>query len=116
MNSLDNVFSNEVLEHEKTQVETQIQSYQSKSQPIPDDLEFRRGDYQLKLDLLVMMVQTGQLTPEGYADKLKECVGVQKKLALLFKSLGKMDMAAKVLMRIKLMEKEIAELTGGEGV
>jgi hypothetical protein len=101
------------LELEKSQIETQIQTYQSKSQPVPDDLEFKRADYQLKLDLLVMMVQTGQLNPEGYAEKLKGCVGVQKKLALVFKNLGRMDMAAKVMTRIKLMEKEIAELTEG---
>ena len=62
---MDDLVSNEVLELEKQVVDLQIAQLKIEGENPPPELEFRAQGIAMKLDLLVMMVQTGQLTVEG---------------------------------------------------
>lgn len=88
VNNVDNIISNDVLESEMEAVNAQLAAYpkfvaplfyfdrtrcaQKKTAP-PETLVDRKQAIELKMNILVIQVQSGQITPEGYpyASKFK---------------------------------------------
>ncbi|CAG8564590.1 2963_t:CDS:10 [Ambispora leptoticha] len=110
LNNVDNLVSNLVLEQEINLVNNQIASLQAQRKPVSDDLVDRKQALEIKMNLLIIQVQTGQLTMEKYLDQVKKSISSFKKLALFFKQAGKLDEAKRALARSKIMEKEIKEV------
>ncbi|CAG8592425.1 4859_t:CDS:2, partial [Ambispora gerdemannii] len=110
LNSVDNLVSNLVLEQEINLVNNQIASLQAQHKPVSDDLVDRKQALEIKMNLLVIQVQTGQLTMEKYLDQVRKSILNFKKLALFFKQAGKLEEAKRALARSKIMEKEIKEV------
>lgn len=77
---------------------------------IPDDLTDRKNALEIKQNLLVIQVQTGQLTMDKYLDQVRISIVDCKKLALVFKKANKLDEAKKALGRSKIMEGEVKEV------
>jgi hypothetical protein len=65
MYSPDTIASNQVLEHECNLVNQQIASLKVSKKPIPDDLQDMKSAYEIKMNLLITMVQMGTLTMPG---------------------------------------------------
>lgn len=71
----------------------------------------RKLSLQTAKDLLESEVNSGNLTPEAYAERIKARLARDKVLALwLGKQSGRKSDAARVLKRIKLAQEELAEL------
>lgn len=103
--------SNLVLEHESNEISKEIQKITSQGRPVPAELSDQLLSYEIKMNLLVSLVQMGTLTPEAYINDLTSSLKETKRLAILFKKFGKLDEAQKAMIRIKLMTKEISEIS-----
>lgn len=57
--------SNQVLEFEHRAISTEIEQLLSQKKPVPDELQDLKFAYEIKMNLLVSMVQMGTLTMEG---------------------------------------------------
>ena len=66
--------------------------------------------YQLRMSTLVMLVQSGAITIEGYVDGLKKAVDDTKVMAGKFKSKGNVEYAKKCLKRMKLIQVEVSNM------
>lgn len=88
--SVDNIVSNDVLEYEIDAVNTQLAA--QKAAP-PESLIDRKQALELKMNLLVIRVQTGQLSPEDYVEQLKKKIEEDTNLARKLVSMGKKDWA-----------------------
>lgn len=107
--SVDEIVSNQVLEHEFNLVCAEIEKLSSQRQKVPEELEDLKNSYQIKMNLLVAMVQTGALTMEKYVSQVEESIEWTKKMALSFKKAGRIDEARKAMIRVKLMTQEVEE-------
>ena len=63
--SPDNISSNMVLELEHGAISKQIAALQAAKKPVPEDLIDRKSGLELRMNLLVTMVQLGSLTMDG---------------------------------------------------
>ena len=63
------------------------------------------------MNLLVSLVQMGSLTPAAYLEQLNNFLKETKRLALTFKKANKTDEAQKAMIRIKLITREISEIS-----
>lgn len=68
---MDNLISNDVLEWEVQNVKTKIAQLQATKKPVPEELSDRLQAVQLKLSMLTVQVETGQLQPEVYFQQLQ---------------------------------------------
>jgi hypothetical protein len=108
--SVDTLVSNLVIQHEVEAVNAQITTLEAQHKSIPDDLTDRKNALEIKQNLLVIQVQTGQLTMDKYLDQVRASIVDCKKLALVFKKAGKLEEAKKALGRSKIMEGEVKEV------
>lgn len=108
--SVDALVSNLVIQHEVEAVDAQIATLEAQHKSIPDDLTDRKNALEIKQNLLVIQVQTGQLTMDKYLDQVRISIVDCKKLALVFKKANKLDEAKKALGRSKIMEGEVKEV------
>ena len=108
--SVDLLVSNLVRQHEIETVNAQIATLEAQRKSIPDDLTDRKTALDIKQNLLVIQVQTGQLTMDKYLDQVRASIIGCKKLALAFKKAGKLEEAKKALGRSKIMESEVKEV------
>jgi hypothetical protein len=99
------------LEHESSEISKQIQNLKSSGKTVPADLSDQLLSYEIKMNLLVSLVQMGKLTPEAYVQDLNNSLKETKRLALVFKKSGRADEAQKAMIRIKLMNQEISEIS-----
>jgi len=104
---VDNIISNDVLEHELEVVNSQLAVYAQKKAAPPDELVDRKQAIELKINILVIQVQSGQLTSEAYISMLNAKIETEKALARKLVAIGKKDWARYPLQRIKLMQAEI---------
>ncbi|ORX79251.1 hypothetical protein K493DRAFT_342720 [Basidiobolus meristosporus CBS 931.73] len=104
-NSPDKLVSNMVLEQELQLVQARI----SQSRQPADDLLDRQQALDIKMNMLVIQVQTGQLTMDGYLQQVREAIRSTKRLALIFKNHQNMELAKHALARIKTMSQEVEE-------
>lgn len=54
-----------MLEYEERIVSTEIEVYSKRKVPVPDELSDRKQQLEIKMQLLVLQVQTGKLTMES---------------------------------------------------
>ncbi|KAJ2993250.1 hypothetical protein HDV02_002562 [Globomyces sp. JEL0801] len=106
----DNIKSNQVLEHEHGLIVQQIVQLKAKGMAVPEDLNFQKSGYEIKMNMLVTSIQMGMLDMPGYCKSVKEAMVVAKENALEFKKRGKLDLAKQALTRLKLMTSEMAEV------
>ncbi|KAI9591033.1 hypothetical protein BDF19DRAFT_417542 [Syncephalis fuscata] len=104
--SVENIKSNMVLEAEQERIQTLLQSKPFNS----DELRDRLQAVQIKLNMLVLQVQTGALTLPTYIQSVRQCADQTKQQAILFKRSNRMDKAREALNRLKIMQQEIAEV------
>ena len=62
--SPDYIISNQVLEHEHNSIVQQIAAAQAARKPV-DDLMDRKTSYEIRMNLLVTLVQAGSLSMSG---------------------------------------------------
>jgi len=105
--SIENIVSNDVLEAELESVNGQLATYATNSEKPPESLDERKAAIELKLNLLVIQVQSGQLTPESYIEILKKKIEEDTNLARKLVAAGKKDWARYPLVRTKIMRKEV---------
>ena len=110
LSSVDLLVSNLVIQHEIDTVNAQITTFESQRKTVPDDLTDRKNSLDIKQNLLVIQVQTGQLTMDKYLDQVRANITSCKKLALVLKKAGKLEEAKKALGRSKIMESEVKEV------
>ena len=106
----DSVFSNQVLEYEHKLISQEIEQLTVQRKKIPDELQDAKMAYEIKMNMLVSMVQLGTLTMPMYLEKLKMSIQNTKSLAIKFKQAGRLDEARKAMTRIKLMTQEVEEV------
>lgn len=106
-NSPETLFSNFVLETEHGRISAELQQASSLQK---QDLVFLKESYELRMNFLVLIVQTGKLSVEEYISQLESGVDVHRKRALMFKKRGRIEEAKQCLARCKLMEAELKEM------
>eukprot|EP00163_Fabomonas_tropica_P009412 TRINITY_DN1921_c0_g2_i6.p1 TRINITY_DN1921_c0_g2~~TRINITY_DN1921_c0_g2_i6.p1 ORF type:complete len:897 (+),score=257.89 TRINITY_DN1921_c0_g2_i6:375-3065(+) len=110
--NVDLIVSNNVLEQESEALALKLGQMAAKGR-IPDDLQDRKTAIDLKMQLLVIEVQTGKLTMPGYLERVKKAMLVDKKLAIQLNKMGKKQLAYQVLQRVKTMKAEVEEAEAG---
>ena len=106
----DTVVSNQVLEYEHKLITQEIEQLTAQRKKIPDEMQDAKMAYEIKMNMLVSMVQMGTLTMPMYLERLKKSIQDCKTLAIKFKQAGRLDEARKAMTRIKLMTQEVDEV------
>ncbi|RKP04525.1 hypothetical protein THASP1DRAFT_33699, partial [Thamnocephalis sphaerospora] len=104
--SVDSIASNLVLEKEQERLQALLLANPRNS----DETRDRLQAVQIKLNLLVVQVQTGTLTLAAYIADVRRCIDRTKQQALLFKRAGRSDKAREALARLRIMQEEVAEV------
>ncbi|KAI9275368.1 hypothetical protein BY458DRAFT_454646 [Sporodiniella umbellata] len=100
LNDVDSIVSNMVLEHELALVNTG-----STKEEVVD----RKQALELKMNMLVVQVQTGMLDMETYLANVEKRMEQDCRLAILFKKHQRLDLAKAALARKKIMQSELEE-------
>jgi hypothetical protein len=103
---VDLIVSNEVLEAELEAARRALPSARGEER---EALEDRVQQLELKMQLLVLQVQTGQLSMPAYLDLLRARIRADRALAQALAKASRHEPAKKVLRRVKIMEKELTE-------
>ena len=106
---IDEVVSNMVLEMEQQQVEKQILQYQRAKKVVPEELTDKKSQIDIKMTMLILQVQNGTLSMEGYLDLLRKRIPIDKKLAIDYKKAGKLEWSKIALTRYQVMKDELSE-------
>ncbi|KNE56522.1 hypothetical protein AMAG_17927 [Allomyces macrogynus ATCC 38327] len=116
----DTLVSNLVLDAEMEHLAKGIAAARAaRDAAAADALEDRRSACQVKLTMLQLNVEMGVLTMDKYRAQLAKAIAEAKPRALALKRMGRVDLAARTLARIKLMQQECSEIdqmmaAGGE--
>jgi hypothetical protein len=95
-----------VLENEIGLVNSAIAAFHGS---IPDDLMDQKQALEIKMNMLVIQVQTGLLTMDQYLANVEARMEQDKKCALIFKRAGRLDLAKQALRRKKIAQEEVEE-------
>ncbi|EPZ33237.1 hypothetical protein O9G_001588 [Rozella allomycis CSF55] len=76
----------------------------------PECLEDRKQQLQIKINMLVLQVQTGSLTLDEYMKRVNRQIEIEKRCALEYKKANKIQHATMCMWRIKIMKGEIDEV------
>ena len=106
---VEGMISNSVLEWAMGETEKKIRSTPKTNTDEIESLEMRKQTIQIKMDILMLQIQTGKLTIEQYTENVQKKIAEEKKLAIQFRDQGKIDAAKLALVRMKLMEKELTD-------
>eukprot|EP01090_Pellita_catalonica_P014613 TRINITY_DN376_c0_g1_i2.p1 TRINITY_DN376_c0_g1~~TRINITY_DN376_c0_g1_i2.p1 ORF type:complete len:819 (-),score=183.52 TRINITY_DN376_c0_g1_i2:191-2296(-) len=101
--SVMDVVSNNVLAWELARVNAEL-AKNGPSEPVLS----RKQEIELKVQMLMIQIETGQLTEEGYIKKLNDKIASDTLLVKKLAQAKKRDEAKIVLKRIKLMRGELA--------
>jgi hypothetical protein len=103
--------SNMVLEYELELCNKEISKTKNKHEGknMHEEIEDRKMQIDIKMQMLVLAVQTGSIDMPTYLSQVKASIASVKKIALVFKRSGKMDLAKSALNRIKIMESEVSQ-------
>lgn len=74
-----------------------------------DDLIDRKQALEIKMNMLVIQVQTGMLDIETYLKDVEKRMEQDRRLAIVFKKNNRLDLAKAALTRKKIMQSEIDE-------
>ncbi|CAG8731297.1 8222_t:CDS:2, partial [Dentiscutata erythropus] len=110
LNNADLIVSTGLIQEEIELLNSQILTLEAQGKPVPDDLFDRKSALEIKMSLMEIQVQTGQLTIDQYLDQVKASIADFKRLALIFKKAGKIEEAKKALVKCKVMENEVKQM------
>ncbi|KAG0335633.1 Coiled-coil and C2 domain-containing protein 1B [Podila horticola] len=111
LNGVELLTSNMVLEAEIQAAQEQIHNAKAVgNSEAADDYQDRLTQLEIKMKLLMLQVQTGQLTMEGYCQAVNARVDKDKQLAIQLNRLGLRAEAAKAMKRYKIMAAEMKEV------
>lgn len=102
--SVDSIVSNMVLEHELAVVNAALSKSKAK-----EDFMDRKQALEIKMNMLVIQVQTGMLDMETYLKDVEKRMEQDRRLALVFKKNNRLDLAKAALTRKKIMQDELDE-------
>ncbi|KAI9323183.1 hypothetical protein BX666DRAFT_1848096 [Dichotomocladium elegans] len=108
-NNVDSIVSNMVLEYEMNLVNTALASGGVRAGVSKEDLLDRRQALEIKMNMLVIQVQTGMLDMDTYIQNVRKRMDRDRQLALIFKKHNRLDLAKGALARKKIMQDEIEE-------
>lgn len=74
-----------------------------------DDLMDRKQALEIKMNMLVIQVQTGILDMDTYLENVQKRMDGDRRLALVFKKYNRLDLAKACLVRKKIMQDELDE-------
>ncbi|ORZ02963.1 hypothetical protein BCR43DRAFT_482474 [Syncephalastrum racemosum] len=123
-NSVDSLVSNMVLEHETNAVAGALSGGGGGGSKLlsgasKDDLMDRKQALDIKMNMLVIQVQTGMLDMDTYLDNVRKRMERDRELAVIFKKHNRLDLAKAALTRKKIMQNEVEEaaaaMAAGEG-
>jgi hypothetical protein len=106
-NSVDTIVSNMVMEHEMGLVSAGIAS--KLPAKTKEDLMDRKQALEIKMNMLVIQVQTGILDMDTYLENVQKRMEADRRLALIFKKHNRLDLAKAALVRKKIMQDELDE-------
>jgi len=104
-----NMVSNEVLEYEQKNLQQQVVDAKIKKLPTYNELNDKLQAVTLQIQILVTNIESGILTMENYVKMLNEAIINTREMAKSFKKYGRIDLAKKALIRVKIMQKELEE-------
>lgn len=105
--SVDHIVSNMVLEHELSLVNNALAG--KLSAQAKEELMDRKQALDIKMNMLVIQVQTGLLDMDTYLQNTRKRLERDRQLALIFKKHNRLDLAKGALTRKKIMQDEIEE-------
>lgn len=79
------------------------------SAKVKEDLMDRKQAIEIKMNMLVIQVQTGILDMDTYLSNVQKRIDADRRLALIFKKHGRLDLAKAALTRKKIMQDELDE-------
>jgi hypothetical protein len=108
-NSARWIISHSVLQWRKDVLEAQIAALKQKKAPEDeiDALDAAKGDIEHKMTILIVLVQSGQLSEEEYIRRVKVKLGEEDELFQRLISVGRTAEAADCKKRIQIMKEEI---------
>ncbi|KAI8082909.1 uncharacterized protein BX664DRAFT_268110 [Halteromyces radiatus] len=109
INNVDVLVSNMVLEHELTVANQALNTGKSDSRRTKEDWLDRKQALDIKMNMLVIQVQTGMLDMQTYLDNVEKRMNRDRQLALIFKKNHRLDLAKLALGRKKIMQDELDE-------
>lgn len=104
---MDNIASNMVMEHEMGLVNAGMASKQPAK--AKEDLMDRKQALEIKMNMLVIQVQTGMLDMDTYLENVQKRMDADRRLAIIFKKHNRLDLAKAALVRKKIMQDELDE-------
>ncbi|KAF9927023.1 hypothetical protein BGZ67_007793 [Mortierella alpina] len=111
LNNVEILVSNTVLEHEIEEAQRLIHDAKAVgNNEGAEEYQDRLTQLEIKMKLLVLQVQTGQLTMEAYCQAVNARILKDKKLAIELKKLGMVPEAKRALARSKIMTQEMKEV------
>ncbi|KAG2192975.1 hypothetical protein INT47_012295 [Mucor saturninus] len=102
--SVDNLVSNMVMEHELGVVNAAMSGAKNKEEWMD-----RKQAIEIKMNMLVIQVQTGLLDMETYLANVQKRMEMDRRLAIVFKKYNRLDLARAALVRKKIMQDELDE-------
>ncbi|KAG0294432.1 hypothetical protein BGZ96_001160 [Linnemannia gamsii] len=111
LNSVELLVSNMVLESEIQIAQSMVHDAKAVGNAeAADEYQDRLMQLEIKMKLLVLQVQTGQLTMDVYCQSVYGRIAKDKKLAVELKRLGMVPEAKRALGRSKIMAQEMKEV------
>ncbi|KAK3836094.1 MAG: hypothetical protein JOS17DRAFT_536050 [Linnemannia elongata] len=111
LNSVELLVSNMVLESEIQIAQSMIHDARAVGNAeAAEEYQDRLMQLEIKMKLLVLQVQTGQLTMDVYCQSVYGRIGKDKKLAVELRRLGMVPEAKRALGRSKIMAQEMKEV------
>ncbi|KAF9141094.1 hypothetical protein BGX30_005474 [Mortierella sp. GBA39] len=111
LNSIELLVSNMVLESEIQIAQSMIHDARAVGNAeAAEEYQDRLMQLEIKMKLLVLQVQTGQLTMDVYCQSVYGRIGKDKKLAVELRRLGMVPEAKRALGRSKIMTQEMKEV------
>ena len=105
--SVDNMVSNDVLEWALAEVEKQILLQKKQNQPVSEELITKQQQIDMKLQILVIQIQSGQMSEEAYISMVEKKITEEKEIARKYIKENKKEAAQLALLRAKIMTKEL---------
>jgi len=107
LNPVENMMSNDVLEWGLEFVDKEIAQYQTKGQPVPEELITKKQQIDLKMQLLILQIQTGKMSEEDYVARVQQKIAEEKTLARNYMAAKNQTGARLALTRAKIMTVEL---------
>lgn len=108
-NSAKWMISHSVLGWRKEALESEIAAAKAKKMPQEevDELEAKKDDVEHKITILIVLVQSGQLSEEEYIRRVKVKIGEEEELAQRLASINRREDVSLCKKRIQIMKEEI---------